>query len=140
MEINYNYEVDFKLSNERKYSDWINRVLDSEGYGLGELAYVFCNDGYLLNLNQKFLDHDTLTDIITFDYCNGKVLSGDVFISVERVKDNAATYDVDFDDELLRVMAHGLLHLMGYGDKTEDEVKQMREKENEKTKLFHVEH
>ena len=140
MEISYNYEVEFILSNERKYSDWIGRILDSEGYALGELAYVFCNDSYLLNLNQRFLDHNTLTDIITFDYCNERVLSGDIFISVERVKDNAETYDVDFDDELLRVMAHGLLHLMGYGDKAEDEVKQMREKENEKTKLFHVEH
>ena len=140
MEINYSYETDFALSKEEEYSDWIYRVLVSEGFVLEELSYVFCDDNYLLALNQEYLNHDTFTDIITFDYCEGKKVYGDIFISIERVKDNAETHHVGFLDELKRVMVHGLLHLMGYGDKLEEEVLRMRKKEEEKMKLFHVEH
>lgn len=140
MAVNYNYETDFVLSNERVYSNWINRVLLSEGFRARELAYIFCDDKYLLEINHKFLGHDTLTDIITFDYCDGRMVSGDVFISIERVRENAGTFRVQFENELLRVMAHGVLHLMGYGDKSEGEVRKMRRKEEEKIKLFHVEH
>lgn len=140
MEINYNYEVDFALSSEGTYSDWVYRVLESEGFLLGHLCFIFCDDEYLLDINTKFLNHTTYTDIITFDYVEGKLLSGDVFISTERVNENAKEYGVDVDEELKRVMAHGLLHLMGYGDKTDKESNEMREKEDEKIKLFHVEH
>lgn len=140
MAINYNYETDFVLSTEKEYSHWIDRVLLSEGFRIGELAYVFCDDNYLLGLNQKFLSHDTLTDIITFDYSEGKRVSGDVFISIERVFENAEIHNAEFDVELQRVMVHGVLHLMGYGDKTVVESSRMRRKEDEKIKLFHVEH
>ncbi len=140
MGINYNYETDFVLTNEEEYSDWIDRVLESEGFGIGELSYVFCNDSYLLDLNQRFLNHETLTDIITFDYCEGNRASGDIFISVERVHENADIHEAEFELELKRVMVHGVLHLMGYTDKSEREVQRMRQKEEEKMKLFHVEH
>ncbi|MEO0571726.1 MAG: rRNA maturation RNase YbeY [Bacteroidota bacterium] len=140
MEINYNYETDFSLSSEERYSDWINRVLLSEDFEIGELGYIFCDDNYLLRINQKFLGHETLTDIITFDYSESSTLSGDIFISVERVRSNAETYEVSFEEELKRVMVHGVLHLMGYKDKQQTEVRKMRDKEDEKIKMFHVEH
>ena len=140
MEIRYNYETDFDLKKEDDYSDWINRIIASEGFIVGELSFVFCDDAYLLEINQKFLNHDTYTDIITFDYSEGKIVSGDVFISVERVQENAGIFSVEYDTELKRVMAHGLLHLIGYGDKSEEEAVLMRGKEEEKIKLFHVEH
>ena len=139
MAISYNYETDFDLVDEKEYSDWIGRILISEKFQEGDLTYIFCDDDYLLNINERFLDHDTYTDIITFDYTEGKLISGDIFISVERVKENAITYREKFDDELRRVMVHGLLHLIGYGDKEEGDIEVMREKENEKIKLFHVE-
>jgi rRNA maturation RNase YbeY len=104
------------------------------------LDYIFCDDEYLLKINQDYLDHDTYTDIITFPYGDLNVIAGDIFISVERVKENAVNFRVDFELELKRVMAHGVLHLLGYGDKSEEEVLQMRLKEDEKIKLFHVEH
>ena len=140
MEINYNFETNFALPDEDYYSDWIDRVVGSEGFVVTTLAFVFCDDAYLLDINQKYLNHDTYTDIITFDYSDGKTISGDIFISIERVSENAKTYGVDRNTELHRVMAHGLLHLMGYGDKTEEEAVVMRAKEDEKLKLFHVEH
>ena len=140
MEINYNFETNFALPDEDYYSDWIDRVVGSEGFVATTLAFVFCDDAYLLDINQKYLKHDTYTDIITFDYSDGKTISGDIFISTERVSENANTYGVDRNTELNRVMAHGLLHLMGYGDKTEEEALVMRAKEDEKLKLFHVEH
>jgi probable rRNA maturation factor len=106
---------------------------------LSALSYIFCNDQYLLDLNQTYLSHDTLTDIITFDYVEGTVVSGDIFISVDRLKENAAIFKVSFEEERLRVMAHGLLHLMGYKDKTTEDQEVMSNKENEKIKMFHVE-
>ena len=138
--IDFNYEVDFELSDINYYSDWLSRVIVSESKLEGDLNYIFCDDEYLLGINQQYLNHDTYTDIITFDYCDGDTISGDIFISVERVKDNAQEYSVSFDEELHRVMAHGLLHLLGYKDKSDQEAHLMREKENEKIKLFHVEH
>ena len=104
------------------------------------MSFIFCSDEYLLDINLKYLDHDTFTDIITFDYCIGNEISGDIFISIDRIKDNADSFNVSFDSELLKVMAHGVLHLIGYKDKKERDISVMRNKEDEKTKLFHVEH
>ncbi|WP_047246887.1 rRNA maturation RNase YbeY [Maribacter thermophilus] len=138
--IDFHYETDFSLSERDKYSSWINSICKSEEYSSGELNYIFCDDAYLLNINQQYLQHDTYTDIITFDYTSGKVLSGDIYISVERVKENSIRFNVSFENELLRVMAHGILHLMGYKDKKKEDIKEMRKKEEEKINMFHVEH
>ncbi|MBF00371.1 rRNA maturation RNase YbeY [Flavobacterium coralii] len=137
--ISFNYETDFELSNEQAYEDWIAEVIESEDKTEGEINYIFCDDEYLLQKNIEFLNHDTLTDIISFDYTMGKLISGDIFISVERVKDNAADYNVSFEEELKRVMVHGILHYCGYKDKSEEDSALMREKENEKIAMFHVE-
>lgn len=128
--INFNYETDFELSSENIISKWIVDTINSEAHKLEEINYVFCNDDYLHKLNVEFLSHDTLTDIISFDYSIGKIIQGDIFISVERVKDNAIDFGVQFEDELHRVIIHGVLHYCGYKDKTEDDAKVMREKEN----------
>ncbi len=138
--IDFNYETDFDLENEFYYSDWLSRIISSEKFDVGSLTYIYCSDAYLLEINIEYLKHDTLTDIITFDYCEGKLISGDIFISIDRVKDNALEFKVSFKEELLRVMAHGLLHLMGFKDKSDAESALMRSKEEEKIKLFHVEH
>jgi len=139
MEINFNYETEFQLDDEIKYADWINRIIISEGYSCSELSYIFCDDEYLLRLNNEYLSHNTFTDIITFDYTKNKEVSGDVFISHERVQENAENFKVDYDNELKRVMAHGVLHLMGYRDKSSSEQELMRRKEEEKIQMFHVE-
>jgi probable rRNA maturation factor len=136
--IEFNYETDFVLVNEDSFSSWISKVILSEKKKVGEISYVFCDDDYLLKLNQEHLNHDTLTDIISFDYSIGKEISGDIFISVERVRDNATDFNVTFDEELKRVMAHGILHYCGYNDKTEEDSALMRSKEDEKTNMFHV--
>lgn len=135
----FNYETDFQLENESKYEDWIDSIIESEDKDPGEINYIFCDDDYLLEINKQYLDHDTLTDIISFDYCIGDLISGDIFISIDRVKDNAQEYDVSFNNELLRVMSHGILHYCGYKDKTQDEQLLMRAKEQEKINMFHVE-
>lgn len=137
--ISFNYETDFTLSNEQAFEDWIAEVIESEDKTEGEINYIFCDDEYLLQKNIEFLNHDTLTDIISFDYTMGNLISGDIFISVERVKDNAADYNVSFEEELKRVMAHGILHYCGYKDKSDEDSALMREKENEKIAMFHVE-
>lgn len=139
MTIEYNYETDFKIDREVYYSDWINRILAIESVKLGNLSYIFCDDAYLIKINQEYLDHDTYTDIITFDYTEGITVSGDIFISVERIKENAEKFEVEFNEELIRVMSHGVLHLIGYKDKTDADAALMREKENQMIKLFHVE-
>lgn len=137
--IDFHFKSDFIIEDKTNYVDWINRIISSEGFDLGHIDYIFCSDDYLLGLNLEYLNHDTLTDIITFDYTNGKNISGDIFISTDRVVENAESFAVGFSNELLRVMSHGLLHLMGYGDKTEKESAIMRQKEEEKMQLFHVE-
>ncbi len=137
--IDFQYEADFKLDNESDYSDWLNRIIVSEGKCLKELTFIFCDDAYLLDINQKYLQHDDYTDIITFDYTDDNLIGGDIFISIARVKENARTYKVEVVEELQRVMAHGVLHLMGYSDKTQKDISIMRSKEEEKIKLFHVE-
>lgn len=128
--INFNYETDFKLQSEVQISTWITNTISSEAYKLGDINYVFCDDEYLHKLNVEFLNHDTLTDIISFDYSVGKIIQGDIFISIERVTDNAKDFGVSFEDELKRVIIHGVLHYCGYKDKTDDDAKLMREKEN----------
>ena len=135
----FNYETDFQLENESVYEQWIDAVIESEGKEPGEINYIFCDDEYLHNINMQYLNHDTLTDIISFDYCIGDLISGDIFVSIERVLDNAKDYEVSFNEELLRVLAHGVLHYCGYKDKTENEALLMRTKEQEKIDMFHVE-
>ncbi|KJD34079.1 rRNA maturation factor [Tamlana nanhaiensis] len=128
--IEFNYETDFKLSSEDAISAWIKETIEQENHILEEVNYVFCNDDYLHKLNVEFLNHDTLTDIISFDYCVGKRVAGDIFISVERVADNAKDFDVSFNAELKRVIIHGVLHYCGYKDKTDADAKLMRDKED----------
>ncbi|MDT7828905.1 rRNA maturation RNase YbeY [Pricia sp. S334] len=137
--IEFHYETDFRLENDSNYADWINRIIASEGGLSKRIDYIFCTDAYLLEMNRKYLSHDTLTDIITFDYREGKQVGGDIFISIDRVKDNAQFYNVAWESELLRVMAHGVLHLFNYKDGSDVEKAEMRAKEEEKIKLFHVE-
>lgn len=136
--INYNYEIDFVLSDEDIYSSWIDAVILSEEKELGEVSYIFCDDEYLLEINKQYLNHDTLTDIISFDYTEDNIISGDIFISLERVRDNAADLNTTFDEELKRVMIHGILHYCGYKDKSANEELLMRSKEDEKIQMFHV--
>ena len=136
--INFNYETDFALEDEVVYSSWISKVISSENKSEGDINYIFCDDDYLVEINQQYLAHDTLTDIISFDYSIGNELHGDIFISVERVRENAVDFNVAFDQELKRVLVHGVLHYSGYKDKTEEDVKLMRQKEEEKMKMFHV--
>ena len=137
--INFNFENNFELINADDYLNWISLVITSESYVLGEINYIFCNDDYLHKINLEYLNHDTLTDIITFDNTEDNVINSDIFISTERVADNANDFNVSFQDELLRVMIHGILHLCGYKDKTDIEASLMRSKEDEKIKLFHME-
>lgn len=129
--IAFNYETDFELVNEEKFSNWISDSIINEGFEEGEINYIFCDDEYLHKLNVEFLNHDTLTDVISFDYCMGKLISGDIFISIERVKDNAKDLGISFNDELPRVMIHGVLHYCGFKDKTVEDAKEMRAKEEE---------
>ena len=137
--IEFHFKSELVIQNKPDYVDWINRVIISEGFSVGQIDYIFCSDEYLLKLNKEYLNHDTFTDIITFDYTDGKIISGDIFISTDRVEDNARKFDVEFLNELRRVMSHGILHLAGFGDKSIEEKKIMREKEEEKIKMFHVE-
>ena len=138
--ISFNYETDFELENEAQYEDWISRIIESEGFDEGEINYIFCDDEYLHKINVEYLNHDTLTDIISFDYTVGNLIQGDIFVSVERVKDNANDFNVSFEEELKRVLSHGVLHYCGYKDKSPKDEALMRSKEEEKMQMFHVEH
>ena len=138
--ISFNYETDFELENEAQYEDWISRIIESEGFDEGEINYIFCDDDYLHKINVEYLDHDTLTDIISFDYTVGNLIQGDIFVSVERVQDNAKDFKVSFEEELKRVLSHGVLHYCGYKDKSPKDEALMRSKEEEKMQMFHVEH
>ncbi len=126
----FNYETKFLLDNSERIITWISQSINNESYKLGEINYIFCDDEYLIKLNIKHLKHNTLTDIISFDETLGKLVSGDIFISIERVKKNAKEFNVSFKDELHRVMIHGILHFCGYNDKTKEEKQLMREKED----------
>ena len=128
--ISFNYETQFKLENTDQLSEWISNTISEENCKEGEINCIFCNDDYLHKLNVDFLDHDTLTDVISFDYSVGKELHGDIYISVERVEENASDFKVAFQDEIARVIIHGVLHYCGYKDKTDADEKEMRSKED----------
>ena len=117
-------------------SNWIAMVAHTYGKKIGEINYIFCDDEKILEINRQFLQHDYYTDIITFDYCEGDTLSGDIFISVDTVTANAKEYSVSFDEELKRVMIHGILHLCGQNDKTADEQQELRIKENNALRMI----
>lgn len=128
----FSESIKFTLRNKTKIRTWLMECSVKEKKNIGELNYIFCDDKYLRKINKQYLNHDYFTDIITFPATssNGNLVSGDIFISIDRVKENAVTYNTSFNDELHRVMAHGLLHLCGYGDKSEKEIKMMRKMEN----------
>ena len=136
--IEFNYETDFKLENEELIQNWISNCIASYGFNEGELNYIFCDDDYLLKLNVEFLEHDTLTDIISFDYTMGKLISGDIFISVERVLENAKIFNQTIDNELNRVIIHGVLHYMGFKDKGEKDKEIMRGEEDKCLAMFNA--
>jgi probable rRNA maturation factor len=129
-------DVKFTLKDKQVLRNWVALVASNEEFSIAPINYVFCSDGHLLEMNKQFLNHNYFTDIITFDYTEGKRLSGDIFISIDRVADNAKTYKSTFECELHRVMIHGVLHLMGYKDKTPADEKKMRQKENAALKLL----
>lgn len=137
--INFYSENNFTLHDNERYGEWLKQVISSEGKKIGEISFIFCDDDYLLEINQQYLDHDTYTDIISFDNTVGNILGGDIFISSERVAENALDYAVPFEEEMKRVMVHGVLHFCGYKDKTSEEKQLMRSKEEEKIQMFHVE-
>ena len=122
--------IDTKIIQLKNSNYWLKKVITTEKKQLGEIVFVFCKDAYLLEKNIQFLKHETLTDVITFDYCEGNQISGDILISVERVKENSEIFEVTFLNELDRVMVHGLLHLLGYKDKTREDAKLIRSKED----------
>lgn len=128
--ITFEYLETEEITEINQNKKWLNQVISNEDKQEGIITYIFCNDDYLLEKNIRFLNHNTLTDVITFDYCEGNSVSGDIFISIQRVKENSEVFKVDFLTELNRVMVHGLLHLLGYKDKTESESSLMRKKEN----------
>lgn len=128
--IEFHSQSEFQLKDEVVVRTWLSAIIQEAGFAEGRIQYIFCDDDYLLRLNIDYLQHDTLTDIITFDYSIGKEISAEVYISIDRITENAATYQSTFTDELHRVMAHGVLHCIGYKDKTEEEKILMREKEN----------
>jgi probable rRNA maturation factor len=128
--ISFNYETNFKLDSENALETWIRHIILEHNCEEGEINYIFCDDAYLLKLNIEFLQHDTLTDIISFDNSLGPVINGDIFISTERVLDNAKYFGVSFLEELQRVMIHGVLHYVGFKDKTAADQKEMTRQEN----------
>lgn len=136
--INFFTETEFELQEKDFYKDWLFACVDNYGYSIGEINYIFCDDEYLLDINRKHLQHDYYTDIITFDYTEGKVLYGDLFISVDRIADNAYEFNTSFENELARVMIHGLLHMMGLKDKTEEDQKEMRQAEDNCLQLLYT--
>ena len=131
-----NQEIQFKLSDKIKIKSWIKTIVELEKKKLGQINFVFTSDEELLKTNIEFLKHDTYTDIITFDYCEGKIINGDIIISVERVQENSKKFKVDFDSEIKRVIIHGVLHLCGYKDKTAKDAALMKSKENWALKKF----
>ncbi len=128
--------IKFMLGEKLRLKKWVNEVVKRDGKSVGEINYRFCSDDDILGVNISYLNHDTYTDIITFDYVEGDVVSGDILISIDRVRDNAQKYAVTFEQELHRVMIHGVLHLLGNGDKSEEEAAKMRQLENAALKIW----
>ena len=139
MSIEYVYNTSFSLDNENKVSKWLKKAVETEGFSVGEVVYAFFNDNDLKELNIKYLNHDFFTDVISFNDSKNDVLSGNIAISVDRVKENSIKFKTSFNDEMMRVMVHGLLHFMGYDDSSEEETLLMRNKEDDNLKMFHVE-
>ena len=128
--IQFFFENIDKITIDSTLAVWLEDIILTEGKKPGEINYIFCDDEYLLQVNKEYLQHDYYTDIITFDYVKGKTISGDIFVSLPRIFDNAETLSKDFDSEFFRVLAHGILHLCGYKDKTDEEISEMRNKED----------
>ena len=126
----FNEDTKFDFKEKRLTNRWLKLVAESEIRRLGDISIIFCSDNYILDVKMKYVQHDYFTDIITFDYCEGDTVSGDLFISVDSVRENAAFYGTEFKDELNRVIVHGVLHLIGYDDHSEEDIKEMRAKEN----------
>ena len=131
-------DTDFKLKNKTKIKKWLKLVAESEVFSLGAVSVIFCSDNYILDINQRFLQHDYFTDIITFDYSEGEKISGDLFISVDSVRENSIEYETEFEEELHRVIVHGVLHLIGYDDHTDEDIRTMRSKENYYLSLYDI--
>lgn len=131
--------VNFELVEASEIKKWLSSVIRRRGKSVGNINYLFCDDEYLIDVNRKYLDHDTYTDIITFDYVAGGLISGDILISIDRVGENAVKFGVPFEHELRRVIVHGVLHLLGQGDKSDEEAREMRRQEEEALALFHEE-
>ena len=126
----FHSENDFKIKNKKTLSTWIAAAISEMKKEIGAINYIFCDDTYLLDINQKYLQHNTLTDIISFDYSKNEILAGDIYISIERVKANAKEFNVSFNEELKRVLIHGILHFVGFNDKTIKEKEEMRKQED----------
>jgi rRNA maturation RNase YbeY len=126
----FNEDIKFSLKNKRALKKWIKLSIEKEDKTPGQINYIFTSDNYLLSINQKYLSHNYFTDIVTFNYCTEKVISGDIYISLETVKNNSGLFNVTYKDELYRVLIHGILHLVGYDDSTIEEKSIMREKED----------
>jgi len=127
----FNEDIYFNLPNQQLIKNWVLDSIDKENYNPGEINFIFTSDSYLLNINKQYLSHYYLTDIITFNYCVDTIINGDIFISIDTVKNNSLQFGVSFEEELHRVMIHGILHLAGYDDHSDEEKEQMRKKENE---------
>ncbi len=136
--IEFVYNTDFRIANKEVFSRWLISVANDEGFLIDNLVFLFVDDNEILEMNKKFLKHDYYTDVITFGELENKKISGDIAISIERVLDNSKTYGVEFEDELKRVMVHGLLHIMGYNDKASNDKSLMSQKEKKAIKMFHV--
>ena len=139
MPLEFIYNTDYTLTDEKLHSAWIKSAIFSENYDLGNIVFAFFNDEEVKKLNKKFLNKDYYTDVISFNETNDKTISGNIAISVDRVKENSKKFKCTFQDEMRRVMIHGLLHFMGYNDQNNEASKKMRKKENQKIKMFHVE-
>ena len=138
MNVEFVYNTDFRINNEAKITSWINSFCQKEGFTIDSLVFAFFNDEDLKALNIKFLNHDYYTDVISFDESNKNLIKGNIAISIDRVKDNSNTFSSLFDDELNRVIIHGVLHFMGFNDKTDDEKSLIRKKEDSALEMFHV--
>lgn len=130
-------DIQFKINARRKYKAWINAVIHQNGLKTGDITYIFCSNPYILQINRQYLNHDYFTDIITFNYNENKTISGDIFVSIDTVRANAVEYKVSFEEELQRVMIHGVLHLIGFDDHSREDKMMMRQKETDALNIFH---
>lgn len=136
MAIQFSFQTNYPLKSRTKIKQWIKQVIEAKGKKMGNITYIFCDDEYLLEVNKQYLQHDYYTDVITFDYVENDLISGDIFISTDRVRENALAFGSSETEELHRVIIHGALHLLGLKDKSEKEASQMRQAENETLKLL----